>query len=216
MIMRTCIRRLLWTAVLLAFLCPPRVEAIASTSEPVAYLPVWLADAAGVRGNGAPALLGLPPGWCIGDAAAVVVADATWPSRLRDDLVAALLASGAAVLELALHASEEPRPAALHRDLREALTTLTRIEGAGLLVAIGFGEGGEALMDAAGVIGEDGHGYAAVVRLGPGAPRFGIAEAPEEEGWALRAPLFCDLLAAVQPDDDAFAADCHTSLAALR
>jgi hypothetical protein len=216
MIMRTCIRRLLWTAVLLAGLCPPRVEAIAATTEAEVYMPVWLADAAGVRGNGAPALLGLPPGWCIGDAAAVIVADAAWPAGLRGDLIAALLASGAAVLELGLPADEEPRAAALDRELREALTTLTQIEGARLLVAIGFGEGGDALMETARTINEDMQGYAAVVRLGPGEPRFGIAEAPVEEGWPLRAPLFCDLLAAVQPDAAAFAAVCRTSLAALR
>jgi hypothetical protein len=211
MTMRRCIRRLLWTAVLLAGLSLPRAQA-ADTTEPTTYMPVWLADAAGVQGNGAPALLGVPPGWCIGDAAAVIVDDTAWPTAMHDELIAALLASGAAVLELAPAAGEPPE-AALRRDLREALTTLTRIEGAGLLVAIGYGEGGDALMESA---GDDEQGYAAVVRLGPGAPRFAIAEAPAEEGWPLRAPLFCDLLAALLPDDTAFAAACRTSIAALR
>jgi hypothetical protein len=218
MITSRWIRCLSWTALLLAGLSAARVEAnTAPGAEPTAYLPVWLADATGARGNGAPALLNLPPGWCIGDAAAVIAPDAAWPPRLREDLIAALLASGAAVLELAAPDGEEPREATLRRNLGEALATLTSIEGAGLMVAIGFGEGGDALLAAAETADEEGHRYAAVVRLGPGAPRFAVAEAPEEEAWTLRAPLFCDLLAAVQPMGAAdVAAACVASLAALR
>ncbi|WP_270938700.1 hypothetical protein, partial [Falsiroseomonas oryzae] len=66
------------------------------TTENTQYAAVWLADAQGRRGEGAPALLNVPPGWGGGDAAAVIAPGGDWPHGQRDALVAALLDAGAA------------------------------------------------------------------------------------------------------------------------
>ena len=167
------IHGLLPTAALLAGLSASGAEAAAfGPVESTEYLAVWLSDTEGVRGRRPPALLNVPTGWYIGDAAAVLAPNSAWPTGIRERLVAALLASGAAVLELDEPHDDEPRDTALRRDLTEALRELHRIEGAGLMVAIGFGEGGEAALAATEHAEDGGQRYAAGVSLGPGAPLF--------------------------------------------
>ncbi|MGG5820991.1 hypothetical protein [Falsiroseomonas sp. HW251] len=169
----------------------------------------WLPDEQGRYGFGPVARMELPVRWAIGDAAAVI-APGDWPDGLREALAEALLAAGAAVVEL-------PRGndrAALRRDLRNALVTLREIEGAGLVVAIGMGEGGDAALAVAADPPGAVHAYAAAVRLGPGQPVFQGGPVDPAEGWAMRGPLFCALLAGVQPAAaPGFAGDCSTGLA---
>lgn len=176
-------------------------------------LAVWLTDGEGRQGSDAPALFNVPARWSIGDAAAVIV-PGDWSPETRHALIAALLASGTAVLELNEPHGGEPRDAALQRNLREALQVLQRIEGAGLVVAIGFGEGGDATLAAVEDAEDNGRRYAAAAWLGPGPPRFRAGQVPVSEGWPIRGPLFCDLLAGVQPvAAPAFASACNGSLA---
>jgi hypothetical protein len=166
--------------------------------------PAWVEAAPG-RARPVPALLNLPPGWAVGDAAAILLADrrAEQPTLAR--LRATLLADGAAVLEL------EARPAPGGDCARAPLPLLVagaaalRQElGAGLLVAVGFGCPGQAALHAAGgavtQIGfEDGAApLTAAVALEVGPPAFmaGMVPAPEE-AWPVRAPILCRLFAAV-------------------
>ena len=178
-------------------------------------LPVWLAEGS-VRATRSPALMSLPVGWGAGDAVAVIAPGNDWPEGLRDRLVAALLDSGAAVLELAAGHRGPPQPEAVAQDLVAALHMLREVEGAGLTVAIGFGEGGDAALAAARLVPAADGGLAAAVRLGPGAPVFLSGSPPAVEGWPVRAPLFCDLLAGAQPEAPGFAGLCRDRLAARR
>jgi hypothetical protein len=183
--------------------------AATNATEHTQFVTVWVADSASPRSNRAPALLNVPPGWGVGDAAVVLAPGGEWPVALRDRLVAALLESGAAVLELSpLPAFDQP--GAVARDMLAALRLLQETEGAGLAVAIGFGAGGEAALIAQRLMPAE--GFAAAVRLGPGAPRFATGAVPETEAWPVRAPLFCDLLAGVQQASMDFAAACHGGL----
>jgi len=191
----------------------PRAASI-GTTENTQYLPVWIAEQFRPAG-GAPALLNMPPGWVVGDAAVVVAPGGPWEAGQRDLLVSALLDSGAAVLELN-EPRDRPRAAAIRADLAEAERTLRDIFGAGLLVAVGTGEGGDAALEAAEALGAAG-AYVAAVRLGPGAPAFRGGVAPAAEAWQVRAPLLCDLLAGVSRDGmRGFAQTCTGSLALAR
>lgn len=173
---------------------PPSARAIELPQEH----PLWVApvlDGAGERREAVPALLTLPPGWSVGDAAVVILARRTaadpGPARLR----AALLAEGAAVLEL------DPRriptaPGAALAWLRGALHALRRTQGAGLLVAVGFGDAGGTALQAAREAGEDGSAAGAAL----GGDKMGVAAGgrpPPDEGWPVRAPMLCAMLAAV-------------------
>lgn len=149
-----------------------------------------------------PALLNLPAAWQLGDAAAVLLVEPPGAFELRDHLLSALLDRGAAVLELdastargfSADADRNPPPPdaeSLLTDLDLGLRELRRY-GAGVVVAIGHGLGGEAVLLAA----ERGLGFVAHAALGPGEPAFIAGPAPPPvEGWVLRAPLLCEALA---------------------
>lgn len=209
------LRALLPAGVLLASLVSaPFATRPASAAEIMQHLPVWLPPPDGTAAQPGPAVLNLPPGWVAGDAAVVLAAGGDWPPGQRERLVAALLGAGAAVLELNL-----PRPGAgaeerAQADLVLALATLRGTTGAGLVVAIGHGAGGEAALRA-GTEAADAAGwrYAAVAWLGPGEPRFLRHDAPEAEAWTVRAPLLCDILAMVQePAASPLAVACRAAL----
>lgn len=191
----------------------PRAASV-GTPENTQYMAVWTDEQAHPEGS-APALLNMPPGWMTGDAAVVIAPGGPWDPGQRDLLVSALLDSGAAVLELN-EPRRGPRMPAIRVDLVAAYRTMHEVYGAGLLVALGAGEGGEAALEAADTSAGEPL-YAAAVRLGPGAPAFRAGVASPAEAWPLRAPLFCDLLAGVQPGGPAgFAPLCAGSLALAR
>ncbi|MBP0462428.1 hypothetical protein J5Y09_00765 [Roseomonas sp. PWR1] len=170
----------------------------AIAGEYTTYRMVDLPQAAGCP---APALLNLPAGWNSGDAAVVLLTLAPQVDAARDSLVAALLEDHAAVLEVVASrcpgGASDAAGAALG-----ALRELHITEGAGLVVAIGYGPGGRAAAAAA-------DEAEAAARLGPGGPRFAatlvIGDGPPamlagpEQPPALRAPLrlslLCDALA---------------------
>lgn len=179
-----------------------------------------------------PALLSVPPGWLAGDAAAVVLSDGPWPGLVRERLIAALLEEGAAVLELDTDAARgfspenaraEPPPAAeeLAADLRGAVDGLQRDAAAGLVVAIGRGNGGEAATLAANEARQrpGGDGLAAGAFLGPGPAEFALGGVPSEgpmgvhRGWPVRAARLCAVLARAAPGQERRAeADCWRAL----
>jgi hypothetical protein len=211
------IRRGLASARLLAApLLALTAVAAAAGPQPAAALdytrfePLWLAPSMAPPGTAAPqpppferqapVLLNLPPGWMVGDAAAVVVADHPGGDGTRDRLVAALLAERAAVLELNMHTAARglstdnraaspaaPSAAQLLPDLFGALLALRGDAGAGVVVAIGQGLSGDAALLAAGEaaaaahLGAAGPRFAALVALGPaGRPAFAAGTAPPE------------------------------------
>ncbi len=160
-------------------------------------------------------LLTAPPAWRSGEAAAVIIGDAPGGERAR--LFDALLADDAAVLELDPRMPGRWRPGGgsaagsaplqlQSQDLRPhllgALLALRRDYGAGLVVAIGFGPDGEAVLRAgdeplaAHRLGDTGPRFAALAFLGPGQPRF-VPGAPPHPGenWPARAGPLCAILA---------------------
>lgn len=140
------------------------------------------------------AILTQPAGWQSGDAAVLLVPGGDWPDGLREHLAAALLAAGAAVLELP-HGAPSPLP------LAQAIHALRRDASAGIIVAIGRGEGGDAALALADAQRRAAAPLAALARIGPGAPVFRFAETAPAEGWARRAALLCTLLAGLAPPD---------------
>jgi hypothetical protein len=180
---------------------PPSARAIELPQEH----PLWVApvpEGAGERREAVPALLTLPPGWSVGDAAVVILARRaaadSGPARLRT----ALLAEGAAVLEL--DPRRIPASGAALAWLRGALHALRRTQGAGLLVAVGFGDaGGTALQAAREASSAAGRGTmedspAAGAALEGGGAGFAAGRRPmADEGWPVRAPLLCAMLAAL-------------------
>jgi hypothetical protein len=166
------------------------------------YTTYSVLDVAQAAGCDAPALLNLPAGWSSGDAAVVLLTAAPLVDATRDGLVAALLAEQAAVLEMVPSpCADGSRPDAAGAALG-ALRALHVTEGAGLVIAIGYGPGGRAALAAA-------DEAQAAARLGPSGPRFAatlaIGDGPPtmlpgpEQPPALRAPLrlslLCDTLA---------------------
>ena len=193
--------------------------------------PVWIEDVGpdGEESRTVPALLNLPPGWMIGDAAALVLSDAPWPGLAREKLVSALLDEGAAVLEFDANAARgfgpenprvgpEPTAAELALDVRAAVETLRRHTGAGLVVALGHGVGGDAAVLAASLERTaalpDGAGLVAAASLGPGPAGFALGGAAPGGGWPIRAERLCNVLAAVAPASGARSeAECRRALA---
>lgn len=192
------IRAMLPTAALLSGLAFGGASgASIGTAENTQFVPLWMASPQGIGVEDAPALLNMPPGWATGDAAVVLAPGGDWPPGQRDRLVSLLLDSGAAVLEL-----NPPRPGgpAAEAGMAAALGSLREGFGAGVVVAIGHGTAGEAAMTpGAWAVSDREGGYAAAVRIGPGAPFFLFGTAPRAESWPQRAWLFCDLLALAQP-----------------
>jgi hypothetical protein len=195
----------------------PGGAASIGTPENTQFLPVWLGPGSDALHFGAPALLNLPPGWSQGDAGVVVAPGGAWAPGARDRLVAGLLDAGAAVLELNRPREGLPGEDPLRRDLAEALATLHAGFGAGLVVLLGEGEGGEAAL----AVGADAAGrgrahLAAAIRLGP-EPAFLAGQVSPEEAWPARAPLLCEVLAVAQPDDAVgFADACAAGLLTMR
>lgn len=163
------------------------------------------------------ALLHLPAGWSVLDAAAILLDDPAWPTAARDRLREALLDQGAAVMELDLRVAPgkeadsafAAQPAGRSEVLPGmfgALLALKGEAGAGLVVAFGYGATGEAALPAA----EDavavrhfglpdwavGPRFAALGKVGPGRPVFAAGPAlPADEQWPVRAPLLCAIMA---------------------
>jgi hypothetical protein len=214
---RHLIRALLPSAALLLGLATAEgTAAPLGTTEHTQFTAVWVADPDTPRLVRAPGLLNVPPGWSSGDAA-VVLSPGAWPDGLRDRLVAALLESGAAVLELGLARAGGGGTGALARDMVGGLRLLREAEGAGLVVAIGFGEGGDAALAAERTAPAEADGFAAAVRLGPGAAAFSSGAVPEIEAWPSRVPLFCGVLAGVLRTGAAeFAVSCEAGLRPMR
>jgi hypothetical protein len=195
--------------------------------------PFWL-DATGSKGEAdrtVQALLSTPPGWMVGDAAVVVLSDGPWPGQAREQFVAALLDEEAAVLELdvnsALRLASEgtragrlPPPTAaaeLVPHVRGAAEALRKDAGAGLVVAVGYGAGGEAAALAASLersmppVG--GPGLVAAASLGPEPARFALGGADPGRGWAIRAGRLCEVLAAAVASQPRAEAECVRALA---
>lgn len=163
------------------------------SAEYTQFLPVWLASGPGSADYPVPALLNLPPGWQSGDAAVVVAKGRDTPHEMRDQLVAALLDAGAAVLELHV---EPGREATLPGSFADALGTLRVGFGAGLVAAVGYGWGAAATLAAVEGTRPGIGGYNAAVVLDTDAPRLARGEMPAvSEAWPVRAPMFCEVLA---------------------
>jgi hypothetical protein len=217
-------------AALAAFTCSPP----ASATEHARMEPVWIEAVGpdGEKGLTLAALLNLPPGWMFGDAAVLVLSDGPWPDLARERLIGALLGQSAAVLELdvkkARQAGSDKSPAGpaptveeLSLDVRAAVDVLRRDTGAGLVVALGHGAGGEAVLLAASREGAKGvdrerAGLAAAASLGPEPARFSLGGAEPGRGWAVRAEILCGVLAGVAPPAEAVpaGADCRRALVA--
>jgi hypothetical protein len=140
-----------------------------------------------------PAVATLPPGWQVGDAAAILLIGQGTGRAMRTALRAALLSNEAAVLEPPGDACGE----ALLPWLSAASTALREALGAGLQVAIALDCKGEAILRAA-AVPLAAAGPVAMVAIQDGKADFapGIAP-PPEEGWPLRAPILCRLVVAV-------------------
>lgn len=149
-------------------------------------------------------VLDLPRDWMAGDAAAVVIADRADAPAAVPPLRAALLAERTAVLEFPSGAAEgctaAPGPVA---EVLGALRDLRDNVGAGVVVAVGLGAAGPAVLDAAReevaarFLGPDGPRLAAAVAIGAdGASAYARGRAPPpEEAWAERLPLLCAAVA---------------------
>lgn len=184
-------------------------------AEPMRIAPL-AAPGEEARGD-LPGLLTTPPGWAPGDAA-VVLLPARYPAeRLHLRLAEALLAEGAALLEVDPDAARGLSPEsaatapegamageALLPDLLGALAALRRHPGAGLVAVIGLGEGGAgaaalaAVSDAAAarLPPGAGAGYAAAIALTERGAGFAPGAPPSAaEAWPLRAPLLCEAVA---------------------
>jgi hypothetical protein len=203
-------------ALLLGIGAGAAVSASVGTAENTQYLFLQIGEEVGAL-PGTSGLLNVPPGWMTGDAVAVVAAGGEWPAGQRDRLVSALLDAGASVLEMNAPPAGLPRDAALEVALTAALRMSSNVLGAGLVVAVGEGEGGAAVLRAADAAERaGGEHFAAAVRLGPGEPVFHLGSVPQDEAWSARAPLFCDLLAGAVAENALIGSACHASLAAFR
>jgi hypothetical protein len=180
------------------------------TPEYTQFLPVWLTAGPGLPEQPVPALLNLPPGWQVGDAAVVIARGPDVPPAMRDDFSAAVIDGGAALLELHLRAGQEEELPGL---LAEALNTLRIGHGAGLVVAVGYGRIAAATL---GVLEAEpgkagGYTAAAVLEAGASAVAAGRPPAPEE-AWPVRAPLLCEVLGTALPGEAGFVEGCARAL----
>lgn len=181
---------------------PALLVALAPATAPATALPhehlIWVTaipDAGGTRRDAIPALLTLPAGWSVGDAAVVCLVSRGPADPSRGRLRAALLADGAAVLEIDPRrlAEAEGSPLAW---LRGAFHALRRMQGAGLLVAIGFGPAGAAALNAA----RDSAADVPSAGVAPDLPRMTVVAGRQplpDEGWPVRALLPCAMPASL-------------------
>ncbi len=178
-------------------------------------------------------LLELPNDWLPGDGAAIILR--AEGSRQDGTLVGALLAQQAAVLEFPSGRGGgggacAAAPADPVAEVLGALDTLERQVGAGVVVAIGLGEAGQAVLDAVREevvvprLGDEGPRLAAALVLDHGARatfRRGPPPPPEAR-WPERARLLCAAIAPLagpRASPDCLAAllpEAHRSTATLR
>lgn len=174
-------------------------------------------------------LLSLPSSWRAGDGAVVLMTVGRTHDAARDVLVSALLSEHAAVVELVpvrcggVPAAQDGVVAGA----TGALDATTRTMGAGLVVAIGYGPGGKAMLNivrepAAGLLGTKGPRYAAAIAIGDGTPAFALGEPPPAQEDALpRLAALCRALTAMvgglgaTPERAAQAATAETCIAAM-
>jgi hypothetical protein len=148
--------------------------------------------------------LHLPPTWKTGDGAIVLLTVTSRHDAMRDALIEALLSEEAAVLELGPARCEGSRDGndSVITGALGALEAVTRTAGAGLVVAIGYGRGGTAVLDlvrepAANLLGANGPRYAAAVAIDRGRLAFALApRLPAREQAAFRLTALCQALAA--------------------
>jgi len=200
------------------------------STEHTAFVPLWieLDDSGPDAGSTTPGLLSVPPAWLPGDGAAIVIGEPQVPGGSRDGVVARLLGEGALVLELdvftmrgfaADSAAAPPLPneAALAGDLLAALEVLRREYDPGMVVAVGFGLGGDvALRAATARLPGGATGFIAGADLSPGAPRFARGMPPDAaEAWPLRLGSLCRALTdPAAPDPDTALRRCQAALTA--
>jgi hypothetical protein len=167
----------------------------AAAFEYTHFEPLWIETGPPGARRETPALLNLPAGWQVGDAAVVLLTDADGVDALRGALLVSMIAEGAAVLELSTGTALDT--GTLRADLATALHALRRQAGAGLVVAVGVGPRAKAVLDAEPApTGAGASRFAAVATLGPGPATFRPMDTPPPaEGWGLRAPLLCTALA---------------------
>ena len=165
----------------------------------------------------APALLSLPPAWSIGDGAVVLLMPEPMHDAARDQLLAALLAERAAVLEFVPPSCDSIRTGqdTVMAAALGALDVMTITVGAGPVVVIGYGRGGGAVLEvvrepAASLLAANGPRYVAAIALGNGAPAF-VVGSPllQERQVPTRLVALCNALAfsaggmGATPDRDA-------------
>ncbi|MGG5888491.1 hypothetical protein ACLF3G_15255 [Falsiroseomonas sp. HC035] len=150
-------------------------------------------------------LLNLPQSWQVGDGAVVLLTMRPLRDAGYDLLVSALLSEHAAVLELVplrCDNSHGEHASAMDSALG-ALEAMAQTLGAGLVVAIGYGRGGAAVLDVlhqpeAGLPDPDRPHYVAAVALGGGPPVFALGHPmPAWEQAPSRIALLCRALAAL-------------------
>lgn len=157
------------------------------------------------------ALLNLPAGWQAGDAVVVIIAAVH--DTARDQLIAAMLAEQAAVLEVppaapaaCLFDRPETAGAAPPADalgmMLGGLAAARQQVGAGLVVAIGHGPVSAVALEAADArlaadrLGPDGPRFAAGLALGNGPAVFRLGGLPASpERAAMQLVLLCDAIA---------------------
>lgn len=165
-------------------------------------------QAGGTPGCSRLVLADLPPYWLTGDAAAVLMGPSGGPlrDRLQPRLLEALLQEEAAVLDFPAGRSDAECPGRAAPPLAEvfgAIDALAVQAGAGLIVAIGLGSYGDAVLAAAeeaaaaAVLGPRGPRMAAAIAIdAPGRARFAMGRLPHAvEDWPARAPLLCAAIA---------------------
>lgn len=200
----------------------------AAASDPFGTFAVVWARPAAPHGTPVPCArlltLETPRDWVSGDAAAVLVTIAPAPERQVQAVTAALLAQETAVMHMPVGSGGIGDCAALSPEpVTEILGALVAVQGqagAGLVVAVGLGAAGSAVLDAVreetarAVLGSGGARLAAGIALDEAwAARFRAgAPPPPQEGWARRSPLLCEALAPLV--GPSAAADCLTALAA--
>lgn len=172
-----------------------------------AITPVHLPSGAPVPAGLLPGLLIVPQGWPQGGGMVVLTWDGLAPFSKRDGLLlSGLLDACFAVLQLDLatprgfavdsnRTPPEPTVEGLAADLLAAAAALRRDHGAGTVVALGHGQGGEAALLAAAR-----GALSAGARLGPRG-RLATAGEPDRPESRAAAALLCAAIAATAPDD---------------
>ncbi len=180
----------------------------AAADEPFVGLDLlWMrpaAEAGATRACARLLVLNLPRDWMVADAAVAVFVPEHAEAAMRP-MVSALLPELAAVLEVPAYPVEgcrapPPEPVA---EVLGAVRALRVDASAGLVVAIGVGAAGPAVLAAAReevaarYLGPDGPRLAAAIALGGEGPAaYALGTPPAGQAWPMRGALLCDALAA--------------------